>query len=347
MSQTNGCSDLDGLNDLVENAVQEIEVADLDSDLEHLRIRYLGKKGTITTLLKSIGSLPANERPEAGKKITQAKNDIENGIRQRREILTHIVEQKRLESGKIDVTQPGRYIASGGPHPLTRSLLRMQEIFARIGFDIAVGPEIEDDYHNFEALNIPADHPARAMQDTFYFDDGKLLRTHTSPVQIRYMERTRPPIRVVAPGRVYRCDSDITHTPMFHQLEGLVVDETTTFADLKGVLEYFVSEFFEADLSLRFRPSYFPFTEPSAEVDVSCVFCEGSGCKVCKKSGWLEVLGCGMVHPALYDSVDIDEERFTGYAFGLGVERFTMLRYGVNDLRLFFRNDLDMLSQFR
>ena len=254
---------------------------------------------------------------------------------------------KRLESERIDVTLPGRRSFSGGPHPLSRTLMRMQEIFLSIGFDVAVGPEIEDDYHNFEALNIPENHPARAMQDTFYFPDGRLLRTHTSPVQIRYMKTHKPPIRVVAPGRVYRCDSDITHTPMFHQLEGLVVDETTTFADLKGVLEYFVSEFFEEKLKLRFRPSYFPFTEPSAEVDISCVFCHGDGCNVCKRSGWLEVLGCGMVHPALYKNVGIDGERFVGYAFGLGVERFTMLRYGVNDLRLFFRNDLDMLSQFK
>ena len=223
----------------------------------------------------------------------------------------------------------------------------MQEIFSRVGFDIAVGPEIEDDYHNFEALNIPPEHPARAMQDTFYFHDDLLLRTHTSPVQIRYMANNKPPIRVVAPGRVYRCDSDITRTPMFHQLEGLVVDESTTFADLKGVLEFFVQEFFEQDLKLRFRPSYFPFTEPSAEVDISCVFCKGDGCNVCKRSGWLEVLGCGMVHPALYSNVDIDAERFAGYAFGMGVERFTMLRYGVDDLRIFFRNDLDMLSQFQ
>lgn len=332
---------------LAGRAYADIDAAASESELEQIRISYLGKKGVITALLKTIGTLPAEERPAAGKRITKSRNELESRLRSKRESLQQSARAKRLESARVDVTLPGRRDFVGGPHPLTRTMVRMQEIFLSIGFDVAVGPEIEDDYHNFEALNIPANHPARAMQDTFYFPDGKLLRTHTSPVQIRYMEAHKPPIRVVAPGRVYRCDSDITHTPMFHQIEGLVIDETTTFADLKGMLEYFVAEFFEEPLDLRFRPSYFPFTEPSAEVDICCVFCHGDGCNVCKKSGWLEVLGCGMVHPALYADVDIDSERYVGYAFGMGVERLTMLRYGVDDLRLFFRNDLDMLRQFK
>ncbi len=340
-------SEIQSLDDIVARATAEIEAVDSEPELDSVRVAYLGKKGVITARLKSIGALPVEERPTAGKAITSARSVVENLLTTKRQVLLQIAHTKRLESERIDVTLPGRRSFSGGPHPLSRTLNRMQEIFLSIGFDIAVGPEIEDDYHNFEALNFPENHPARAMQDTFFFPDGRLLRTHTSPVQIRYMKTHKPPIRVVAPGRVYRCDSDVTHSPMFHQLEGLVVDETTTFADLKGVLEYFVSEFFEVKLKLRFRPSYFPFTEPSAEVDISCVFCHGDGCKVCKRSGWLEVLGCGMVHPALYKDVGIDAERFVGYAFGLGVERFTMLRYGVNDLRLFFRNDLDMLSQFK
>ncbi len=335
------------LDATVAQAKAEIQAAKDEADLQRSRVGFLGKKGVITASLKSIGSLPSEQRPAAGKKITAARAELENAFNSKRAELQSCAVKKRLESERIDVTLPGRRSLTGGPHPLSRTLLRMQEIFLSIGFDIAVGPEIEDDYHNFEALNIPANHPARAMQDTFYFPDGRLLRTHTSPVQIRYMETHDPPIRVVAPGRVYRCDSDLTHTPMFHQLEGLVIDETTTFADLKGMLEYFVAEFFEEPLKLRFRPSYFPFTEPSAEVDISCVFCGGDGCSVCKQSGWLEVLGCGMVHPALYKDVGIDSERYVGYAFGLGVERLTMLRYGVNDLRLFFKNDLDMLMQFK
>lgn len=338
---------LSALDSLVTQAGAEIAEAEEEAQLEAVRVRYLGKKGSLTRLLKSIGNLPVEERPQAGQVINRAKRTLDTRLQFRRAELRDQQQRKQLGTETVDVTLPGRSWAQGGPHPLTRTMVRMEEIFSHAGFDIAFGPEIEDDFHNFEALNIPPDHPARAMQDTFYFDDDLLLRTHTSPVQIRYMKTRQPPIRVVASGRVYRCDSDVTHTPMFHQLEGLVVDDSTTFADLKGILEYFVREFFEADLDVRFRPSYFPFTEPSAEVDISCVFCEGAGCNVCKRSGWLEVLGCGMVHPALYEHVDIDSEINTGYAFGMGVERFTMLRYGVNDLRLFFENDLDMLSQFR
>jgi len=335
------------LDTFVTQAETDIQSANSIEELESLRLAYFGKKGHITALTKLIGKLPAQDRPATGKKLSNARSQLQKSLDTKSEKLREKTRLERLASEKVDVTLPGRRGASGGPHPLSRTMFRMQEIFSRVGFDIAVGPEIEDDYHNFEALNIPPEHPARAMQDTFYFHDDLLLRTHTSPVQIRYMANNKPPIRIVAPGRVYRCDSDITHTPMFHQLEGLVVDESTTFADLKGVLEYFVQEFFEQDLKLRFRPSYFPFTEPSAEVDISCVFCKGDGCNVCKRSGWLEVLGCGMVHPALYSNVDIDAERFAGYAFGMGVERFTMLRYGVDDLRIFFKNDLEMLSQFQ
>jgi len=253
----------------------------------------------------------------------------------------------RLAGETIDVTLPGRGQRPGGYHPLSRTLARIEALFARIGFAVAEGPEVEDDFRNFEALNIPPHHPARAMHDTFYFDAHTLLRTHTSPVQIRVMERQAPPVRVIAPGRVYRCDSDLTHSPMFHQVEGLLVDEDVSFADLKGVLDDFLRNFFERDLGVRFRPSYFPFTEPSAEVDIQCVICGGAGCRVCKHSGWLEILGCGMVHPAVFEKVGIDSERYTGYAFGMGVERLTMLRYGVNDLRLFFENDLRFLGQFR
>ncbi len=335
------------LDAIAAQAIKDIESAVGEFELEKIRVQHLGRKSQITALSKSIRSLAPNDRPKVGKQLTLTRNQLESAILKRRKTLKDLAFKKRLETETVDISLPARKPATGGPHPLTRTLERMREIFLRIGFEIAVGPEIEDDYHNFEALNIPANHPARAMQDTFYFGDGKLLRTHTSPVQIRYMETHEPPIRIVAPGRVYRCDSDITHTPMFHQIEGLVVDETTTFSDLKGILEFFISEFFETDLSLRFRPSYFPFTEPSAEVDISCVFCGGSGCNVCKQSGWLEVLGCGMVHPALYENVGIDGERFTGYAFGMGVERFTMLRYGVDDIRLYFKNDLDMLGQFK
>jgi phenylalanyl-tRNA synthetase alpha chain len=253
----------------------------------------------------------------------------------------------RLVSEAIDVTLPGRGQRPGGYHPISRTLTRIEALFARIGFTVAEGPEVEDDFRNFEALNIPPHHPARAMHDTFYFDAHTLLRTHTSPVQIRVMEQQAPPVRIIAPGRVYRCDSDITHSPMFHQVEGLLVDEDVSFADLKGVLDDFLRHFFERDLAVRFRPSYFPFTEPSAEVDIQCVICGGDGCRVCKHSGWLEVLGCGMVHPAVFEKVGIDSERYTGYAFGMGVERLSMLRYGVNDLRLFFDNDLRFLRQFQ
>ncbi len=307
---------------------------------------YLGKKGKITAQLKQLGALPPAQRKAVGGELNRVKGEIQRWLEERRGELEAAAVAGRLQGERIDVTQPGRGQSAGGLHPISRTLRRMELLFDRLGFEVATGPEIEDEYHNFEALNIPADHPARAMHDTFYIDRRTVLRTHTSPVQIRYMHSHRPPIKVIAPGRVYRCDSDVTHTPMFHQLEGLVVDRDITFADLKGVLIHFVREFFESDLGVRFRPSYFPFTEPSAEVDIACVFCSGSGCRICKHSGWLEVLGSGMVHPEVLRHGGIDHKQFSGYAFGMGVERLTMLRYGVNDLRLFFENDLAFLKQF-
>ncbi|PWV58349.1 phenylalanine--tRNA ligase subunit alpha [Plasticicumulans acidivorans] len=315
--------------------------------LDQIRVHYLGKKGVLTERLKALGALPAEQRREAGAAINVAKEAVQAALEARRLALEEAALNQRLAAERVDVTLPGRGQRAGGLHPITRTLRRIEELFRQIGFSVAEGPEIEDDFHNFEALNIPAHHPARAMHDTFYFDANTLLRTHTSPVQIRTMKRTQPPIRIIAPGRVYRCDSDLTHSPMFHQVEGLFVDEGVSFADLKGVLYDFLRAFFERDLDVRFRPSYFPFTEPSAEVDIQCVMCGGSGCRVCKHTGWLEVLGSGMVHPAVFENVGIDAERYTGYAFGMGVERLAMLRYGVNDLRLFFDNDLRFLSQFR
>ena len=300
----------------------------------------------LTAQLKQRGRLPPEERPGAGQAITLPKVQAQEAIEARRADLEQEALHGRLASERLDVTLPGRGQQPGGLHPITRALRRIEHLFANAGFEVAEGPEVEDDYHNFEALNIPAHHPARAMHDTFYFDQHRLLRTHTSPVQIRVMENQGPPLKIIAPGRVYRCDSDLTHTPMFHQVEGLLVDEEVSFADLKGVLYDFLTNFFERDLELRFRPSYFPFTEPSAEVDIQCVMCNGAGCRVCKQSGWLEVLGCGMVYPEVFRHVGIDPERYLGYAFGMGVERLAMLRYGINDIRLYFENDLRFLRQF-
>jgi len=338
---------VDDLQTLVQQAQNNISQACDLTDLEQLRVQYLGKKGFLTEHLKQLGRLPAEQRPQAGQIINQAKEQLQAALENRKAELEAAHLQDRLVRETIDVTLPGRGQTPGGPHPITRTLSRVENFFTRIGFSIAEGPELEDDFHNFEALNIPVHHPARAMHDTFYFDDHTLLRTHTSPVQIRVMKTQAPPLRIIVPGRVYRCDSDLTHTPMFHQVEGLVVDEAVSFADLKGALHDFLQVFFErGDLPVRFRPSYFPFTEPSAEVDIQCVACGGQGCRVCSGSGWLEVLGCGMVHPQVFHHVGIDSERYTGYAFGLGVERLAMLRYNVNDLRLFFDNDLRFLRQF-
>nr|WP_163503230.1 phenylalanine--tRNA ligase subunit alpha [Halomonas socia] len=338
---------MDHLPTLVAEARQAIDAADDIAALDDVRVRYLGKKGEITALLKGLGKLPAEQRPVAGERINEAKQLLGGELEARRQALQQAALNARLAAERLDVTLPGRGQESGGLHPVTRTLERIEGLFTRIGFDVAVGPEIEDDYHNFEALNIPAEHPARGMADTFYFDATRLLRTHTSPVQVRTMKAEQPPIRIVCPGRVYRSDSDLTHTPMFHQVEGLLVDEGVSFADLKGTIEDFLHAFFERDdLSVRFRPSYFPFTEPSAEVDIQCVMCSGDGCRVCSHSGWLEVMGCGMVHPAVFQHSGIDSERYTGFAFGMGAERLAMLRYGVNDLRLFFDNDLRFLRQF-
>ena len=335
------------LEEIVTQARGAIAAAEDLTALDQVRVQYLGKKGSLTAQMKRLGELPAEERPQAGQAINQAKQRVEEALTERKQTLEAAALESKLAEEAVDVTLPGRGQEPGGLHPVTRTLERIEELFARMGYEVAEGPEVEDDYHNFEALNIPPEHPARAMHDTFYFDAHTVLRTHTSPVQIRVMEGRQPPLRVIAPGRVYRCDSDVTHTPMFHQIEGLLVDEKVSFADLKGTLDVFLRQFFERDLAVRFRPSYFPFTEPSAEVDIQCVICAGEGCRVCSQTGWLEVLGCGMVHPEVFRHVAVDTERFTGFAFGMGVERLAMLRYGVNDLRLFFENDLRFLAQFR
>ena len=335
------------LNQLVEEAEKAISAAADLKSLDDIRVTYLGKKGSITERMKMLGKLPKEEKPAAGQAINVAKQAVQKSLEARKETLNNAELEAKLASETIDVTLPGRGQQAGGLHPVTRTMERIEELFSQMGFEVATGPEIEDEFHNFEALNIPETHPARAMHDTFYFPDGRLLRTHTSPVQVRTMKEKAPPMRVIAPGRVYRCDSDITHTPMFHQVEGLMVDENVSFTDLKAILIDFLQKFFEQDdLSVRFRPSYFPFTEPSAEADIECVMCGGEGCRVCSHTGWLEVLGCGMVHPNVFKSVDIDNEKYIGFAFGMGVERLAMLRYGVNDLRLFFENDLRFLKQF-
>jgi phenylalanyl-tRNA synthetase alpha chain len=332
---------------LTQRALAEIAACGDVAALEEARVRWLGKKGTFTEQLKALGVLPAAERPAAGARVNEAKEQVQVAIEARRAALERADVERQLVAGRIDVTLPGRGEEPGGLHPVTQARLRIETLFRRAGFEVASGPEIEDDFHNFGALNIPPNHPARAMHDTFYFPDGRLLRTHTSPVQIRALREHGAPLAVIAPGRVYRCDSDMTHSPMFHQLEGLVVDENISFANMKAVLHGFLQAFFERDLAMRLRPSFFPFTEPSAEVDMSCVFCEGKGCRVCKHTGWLEISGCGMVHPNVLRASGVDAERYTGYAFGAGIDRLAMLRYGVNDLRLFFENDLRFLRQFR
>ena len=335
------------INKIITDAKKSIASAIDLKALEDSRVLFLGKKGELTDLLKGLGKLSKEERPVMGEAINEAKVEIQNLIETRKEELEEVALQRRLLEERIDVTLPGRNIEKGGLHPITQTLHHIQSIFAKAGFEIEIGPEIEDDFHNFSALNIPEHHPARAMHDTFYFDANTVLRTHTSPVQIRTLQRQKPPVRIIAPGKVYRCDSDVTHTPMFHQVEGLIVDKEASFAQLKGLLIDFLRAYFEKDdLKVRFRPSYFPFTEPSAEADIECVICGGDGCRVCKKSGWLEVLGCGVVHPNVLSAVKIDPNEFSGSAFGMGVERLAMLRYSVNDLRLFFENDIRFLNQF-
>ena len=331
---------------LLRQALDEVTASNTLATLDEVRVHWLGKKGAFTEQLKALGALPAADRPAVGARINEAKQQFEAAVESTREALAGAAVEAELAAGRIDVSLPGRGEARGGIHPVTRARLRIERIFRDSGFEVATGPEIEDDFHNFEALNIPADHPARAMHDTFYFPDGRLLRTHTSPVQIRELRKGRLPLAMIMPGRVYRVDYDMTHSPMFHQVEGLVVDEGVNFANLKAVLHGFLRAFFEKDLRMRLRPSYFPFTEPSAEVDMSCVFCDGAGCRVCKHTGWLEIAGCGMVHPNVFAAVGVDAERWTGYAFGMGIERLAMLRYGVSDLRLFYESDLRFLRQF-
>ncbi|MEJ2258156.1 MAG: phenylalanine--tRNA ligase subunit alpha [Woeseiaceae bacterium] len=324
------------LSELLSRAASEIDAAEDLAALDAVRVAFLGKKGEITARLKTLGQLPPEDRSAAGQEINRAKQAVQERLTARRESLEAAALEARLAADAVDVTLPGRGDGIGGYHPVTRAMLRIEQIFRNAGFGVRSGPEIEDDFHNFTALNIPDNHPARAMHDTFYFPGGNLLRTHTSPVQIRSMVTEGAPIRIIAPGRVYRCDSDQTHTPMFHQVEGLVVDEGVSFAHLKAVLHQFIEAFFERKAELRFRPSYFPFTEPSAEMDVTW-----------GDDKWIEVLGCGMVHPNVLEAAGVDPERYTGYAFGMGVERLAMLRYGVTDLRTFFENDLRFLRQFR
>ena len=335
------------LLELMGQAHEEISAATSLVALDEVRVRYMGKKGLLTDQLKQLGQLPPEERREAGQEINKAKQALASALDLRKESMQEEALNARLAAETVDVTLPGRDAETGSLHPITQTIKRIESIFAQLGFETVEGPEIEDDFHNFTALNVPEHHPARAMHDTFYFDDGLLLRTHTSSVQVHTMEDNEPPYRVIAPGRVSRCDSDVTHSPMFHQVEGLMVDKGVTFADLKGVLDAFFKAFFEVDeLPVRFRASYFPFTEPSAETDIQCVLCSGEGCKVCSHTGWLEVMGCGMVHPEVLKHTGVDPEKYTGFAFGFGVERLAMLRYGIDDLRILFDNDTRFLEQF-
>ena len=334
------------LAQLEREAHSALEAAADERALDEVRVRFLGKKGALTAQLKSLGQLDAGDRPAAGARINAVKERLQDALNERKAALSSAQLSAALAAERVDVTLPGRRQSGGGLHPVTQAMLRIEEIFAGAGYSVVTGPEVEDDYHNFEALNIPAHHPARAMHDTFYFADGSLLRTHTSPSQVHVMERQQPPIRVICPGRVYRRDSDLTHSPMFQQVEGLVIDRGISFADLKGTVIEFLQRFFEKELDVRFRPSYFPFTEPSAEVDVQCVHCLGSGCRVCSQTGWLEVMGCGLVHPNVLEMSGIDSETYSGFAFGMGGDRLAMLLYAVDDLRLFYDNDLRFLRQF-
>lgn len=331
---------MENLKQILADALSAVAASESESALDDVRVHYLGKKGALTALLKQLGNVSAEERPKFGQMVNEAKGQVQEKITERKAGLEKAALNAKLANETIDISLSGKGQEVGGLHPVTRTMERIETFFRGIGFDVAAGPEIEDDYHNFEALNIPAHHPARAMQDTFYFNPTTVLRTHTSPVQVRTMEKTQPPIRIICPGRVYRCDSDQTHTPMFHQVEGLLIDENISFADLKGILQEFLNVFFEDDLKVRFRPSYFPFTEPSIEVDIIRTNSKG-------EESWLEVLGCGMVHPKVLEMSGIDSEKYTGFAFGMGVERFAMLRYKVDDLRMFFENDLRFLKQFK
>lgn len=330
------------IDQIFEKALAQIDRASDRETIEALSVRYLGRKGKITQFLRNISGLPAAERPAAGKRANQVKKQLDDLFKKALDRF----EAEHRKDDRIDVSLPGRTVAQGSIHPITRITWQICDIFARLGFDIVEGPEVETDYYNFEALNIPKNHPARDMQDTFYVSDNIVLRTHTSPMQVRHMEQFTPPIKIIAPGKVFRCDSDLTHTPMFHQVEGLMVAERINFGDLKGILTTFVHRMFDDQTALRFRPSFFPFTEPSAEVDILCVICRGKGCRVCSHTGWLEVLGAGMVHPAVFENVGYDTSRFTGFAFGMGIERIAMLKYGIDDIRRFFENDFRFLRQF-
>ncbi|MBW1649411.1 MAG: phenylalanine--tRNA ligase subunit alpha [Deltaproteobacteria bacterium] len=333
------------IKQIKEDASRELEAAaDIDA-IQALSVRYLGRKGFVTLFLRNISTLPEDQRPYAGEKANELKSFLKQKFENKIEKLqAEAADAEKYNS--IDVTLPGRKGDQGTLHPITIIGNKICDIFLRIGFDIAEGPEIETDYYNFEALNIPKDHPARDMQDTFYTVNNLVLRTHTSPIQARVMEKVKPPVKIIAPGKVYRCDSDITHTPMFHQVEGLVVDKNISFADLKGVLTVFIHQIFDKDTKMRFRPSFFPFTEPSAEVDISCVICRGKGCRICSNTGWIEILGSGMVHPAVFENVGYNPEKYTGFAFGMGIERIAMLKYGVDDIRKFFENDIRFIGQF-
>ncbi|MGB5159173.1 phenylalanine--tRNA ligase subunit alpha [Desulfobacterium sp. N47] len=331
------------IEQICDEAFKEINAAESSESLNAISVKYLGRKGIITQFLRSISTLPSEERPKAGEKANETKKILEKAIK---DAISRVESEAYKTAGFIDVSLPGRSSFPGSLHPVTQIMRQICDIFARMGFNIAEGPEIESDYYNFEALNIPKYHPARDMQDTFYVSDNIVLRTHTSPVQVRIMEKRNPPVKIIAPGKVYRSDSDITHTPMFHQVEGLMVGENVSFGDLKGILTNFIHLLFDDKTSLRFRPSFFPFTEPSAEVDILCVICRGKGCRICSYTGWLEVLGSGMVHPAVFENVGYDTSKITGFAFGIGVERITMLKYGIDDIRKFFENDLKFLRQF-
>lgn len=327
-------------------ADEEIKKSGDLKSVQALRIKYLGKKGVLTAKINSLGAIPKEDRPEYGRVINETKNYVEGLIKQQEEFFKAFELENLLKTNRIDVTVPGFFIRHGYQHPTSRVLAEIVDVFLSLGFRIEEGPEVESDYYNFEALNFPKDHPARDMQDTFYVTDDVVLRTHTSPVQIRVMEKNKPPLRVIAPGKVYRCDADVSHTPMFQQIEGFMVDEHISMSDLKGVLEVFAHAVFGAGTPVRFRPSFFPFTEPSAEVDIGCVICGGTGCRVCKNSGWVEILGAGMINPRVFEMVGYDPELYTGFAFGMGVERITMLKYGIDDIRLFFENDKRFLEQF-
>jgi phenylalanyl-tRNA synthetase alpha chain len=326
--------------------IEELRSAVFLSELQQLKVKYLGKKGLVTTKLKTLSTIPPDLRPAYGKAVNEVKEFIEEEIIKAESLLKKEEHKKRTLSEAIDITLPGKTTPFGREHPINKMLSEIAAVFVSMGFEIEEGPEVELDYYNFEALNMPKNHPARDMQDTFYISEDVVIRTHTSPVQIRVMEKRRPPLKIIAPGKVYRCDADVSHTPMFHQVEGFMVDTDIAFSDLKGVLELFIHSIFGTDTPVRFRPSFFPFTEPSAEVDIGCIFCAGKGCRVCKNTGWLEILGAGMIHPRVFEFVGYDPERYTGFAFGMGVERITMLKYSIDDIRLFYENDLRFLRQF-